>query len=214
MKLVDKKFKWDMLITSFIPLWISIIIIYGYNLINYIINCNLPYKNLMEYLSNLFFNNIIEFIGILILIIVSFNSIHGINKFLREQKNSRNKQSGKLLKTKKIKTLSSDFLLAYILPMTAFDFSSVRDIILFIVYFTLLAWICLRNNNIYTNILLEIKGYKMYECDIQCTVLNQATTYSDSLVISQKDLTMQINNNVDFWDFENYIYLVLGDEML
>lgn len=107
----------------------------------------------------------------------------------------------------KANKLSSEFLLAYILPMIAFDFGNAQNLVLFVIYFSVLAYLCIRNNNIYTNILLEFKGYRIYTCDLTCKVLEDNHTYHDSIVISKSDLTQETGNDVPYWDFENYIYI-------
>lgn len=43
--------------------------------------------------------------------------------------------------------LASEFLLAYILPMIAFDFGDMNELILFLIYFSVLVFLCIRNNN-------------------------------------------------------------------
>ena len=95
--------------------------------------------------------------------------------------------------------------------MIAFDFGNPQNLVLFIIYFSVLAYLCIRNNNIYTNILLEFKGYRIYTCDLTCKVLDDHT-YHDSIVISKSDLTQEEGNDVPYWDFENYIYITAGRE--
>ena len=91
--------------------------------------------------------------------------------------------------------------------MIAFDFGDLQNLSLFLIYFAVLAFLCIRNNNIYTNIFLEFKGYRMFICDLECTILEEKHTYHDSLVISRDDLTQEEKNNVSYWDFDNYIYI-------
>lgn len=93
----------------------------------------------------------------------------------------------------------------------AFDFGEIKDIVLFVIYFSVLAYLCIRNNNIYTNILLEFKGYKMYNCDIECSVLEQKKIYHDSLIISEDDLTQMEENEIPYWDFDKYIYIAINE---
>lgn len=91
--------------------------------------------------------------------------------------------------------------------MIAFNFGDMQNITLFLIYFAVLAYLCIRNNNIYTNIFLEFKGYKMYTCDLECFILEEKHTYHDSLIISKDDLTQEEGNSVTYWDFDNYIYI-------
>ena len=99
----------------------------------------------------------------------------------------------------------------YILPMIAFDFGELKSVSLFVVYFFVLAFLCIRNNNIYTNIFLEFKGYKMYSCDGERTVI-KPRIYHDSLIISKADMTVFEGCPVSFWDFDNYIYIHVDEE--
>ena len=39
--------------------------------------------------------------------------------------------------------------------------------------------------------------------------MGRAHTYEDCLVISKNDLTVKIGNNMEYWDFDNYIYIDL-----
>lgn len=208
---MNKKFKWDMFITSLIPLWLSMLTFTGFDIGTYILGNPIGEMKWYTYLYDFFRSNILEFI---IMIAVSFtvlNSICGICIFLRRQGESGNKQSGTIIVAKKLRNVSSEFLLAYILPLIAFDFSILKDVILFAIYFFLLAWLCVRNNNVYTNIFLELKGYKVYECSFKRYVMNMPVVYSDSLIISKQDLTLLINNKIDYWDFDNDIYIDIGE---
>ncbi|WP_415929688.1 hypothetical protein [Zhenpiania hominis] len=208
-----KKFKWDMFVTSFIPLWLSIIVIDVWTIVLFIIeNWNgqgKPSDNLMNVLCR----NHIQLVSIAVISVLVLVSIIGINSFLKKLiQDKKHLPKGKIEKATKANKLSSEFLLAYILPMIAFDFGNTQNIVLFIIYFSVLAYLCIRNNNIYTNILLEIKGYRIYTCDLTCKVLGDHNTYHDSIVISKSDLTQEEGNDVPYWDFENYIYITADRE--
>lgn len=203
-----KKFKWDMFVTSFIPLWLSIIVIDVWTIVLFILeNWNRQGK-LSDNLMNVLYGNYIQLVSIAVISVLVLSSIIGINSFLDKKliKDKKHLPKGKIEKATKANKLSSEFLLAYILPMIAFDFSNPQNIVLFIIYFSVLAYLCIRNNNIYTNILLEFKGYRIYTCDLTCKVLDDYT-YHDSIIISKSDLTQEEGNDVPYWDFENYIYI-------
>lgn len=202
------KFKWDMFVTSFIPLWISIIIFDIWDLANYAITAypleGTTYKIFFSFIRS----NIIQIVSIFIIIIMVVVSVCGINKFLEDRENSKQNPTGTILKAKVANKLSSEFLLAYILPLFVFDFSNLKSITLFLASFAILAFLCIRNNNIYTNILLEFKKYRIYSCDIKRTSPgNQPVIYYDSLIISKDDLTSPENKRIKYWDCENYIYI-------
>lgn len=203
-----KKFKWDMFVTSFIPLWLSIIVIDVWTIVLFILaNWNRKEK-LSDNLMNVLYGNYIQLVSIAVISVLVLVSIIGINSFLEKKliKDKKHLPKGKIEKATKANKLSSEFLLAYILPMIAFDFGNPQNLVLFIIYFSVLAYLCIRNNNIYTNILLEFKGYRIYTCDLTCKVLDDRT-YHDSIVISKSDLTQEEGNDVPYWDFENYIYI-------
>lgn len=206
-----KKFRWDMFVTSFIPLWFSIIVLDTWDLIKQSIAVWDTDTTFYSNICSCFEISMLQVISVVVIAIVVFNSITGINTFLKDRKASRNNPIGKIIRARKANKLSSEFLIAYILPMIAFDFSDLRKMVLFIIYFTVLALLCIRNNNIYTNILLEFKGYKMYTCDIECDVMNRKHTYCDSLIISEDDLTLCEGNEISYWDFDNYIYIRISE---
>lgn len=205
------KFKWDMFITSFLPLWFSIAISDLWDCIDILLTqwkCELKFwDNLRMFLCASW----LQLSSIVIVVVVVTISIRGISAFLKNRDSSTNNPNGTIKKARKANKLSSEFLLAYILPMIAFDFGKPKSVLLFVVYFFVLAFLCIRNNNIYTNIFLEFKGYKMYACDIQRNVITQKIYY-DSLVISKEDMTLLEGHDVPLWDFDNYIYIYVNGE--
>jgi hypothetical protein len=202
-----KKFKWDMFVTSFIPLWISIVVVDIWSIITLIMEKWNNKITIADNLITILGISQIQLISITVISIVVICSIDGINSFLKKLSVSTDRPKGKVVKAMKANKLSSEFLLAYILPMIAFDFGDIQNIALFLIYFAVLAYLCIRNNNIYTNILLEFKGYKMYTCDLECFILEGKHIYHDSLIISKDDLTQEEGNSVTYWDFDNYIYI-------
>lgn len=203
------RFKWDMFITSFLPLWVSILFVSIWDVISYGMK-SWDTKEIWKHnLINIATSNLITLAFVSILVIVTITSMDSINRFLKDKKSIDVKPKAIITHAKKANKLTSEFLLAYILPMIAFDFSDLKNIVLFVIYFIVLAVLCIRNSNVYTNIFLEFKGYRMYECDIKCHVLNVDYEYSNSLVISKLDVTQPVNKEIEYWDFENYIYIDL-----
>lgn len=205
------KFKWDMFITSFLPLWFSIIVS---DLWDCVVILTMHWSKEINFWDNLlkFIQaSLLQLCSIVTVCIVVAISIHGINTFLKGREGSSNNPKGKAVKARKANKLSAEFLLAYILPMIAFNFGELKSVSLFVVYFFVLAFLCIRNNNIYTNIYLEFKGYKMYSCDIERNVIKQKV-FCDSLVISKDDMTAFEGCQLHFWDFDNYIYIHVDEE--
>lgn len=206
---MDKRFKWNMFITSFIPLWLSIVVADIWSIIEYGIN-NWSHKhNIVYNLSKAFQANVVSILVVLVTILLMIISICQINKFLRDKCSNDEPPKIKIKKARKTNNLSSEFLLAYILPMVAFDFTALKSVVLFAIYFAILAFLCIRNNNVYTNIWLEFKGYKMFLCELEAVRAGRAYTYNECLVISKNNLTTKIDKDMDYWDFDNYIYIDL-----
>lgn len=195
-------FKWNMFFTSFLPLWISIVVADLWTI------CN----KMAENYKQTFANNRIEIITVILLVGYTVFSMIYISRIISDQEKSTNKEQGRIVRAKRANKLSAEFLLAYILPMIAFDFSSMNNIVLFLIYFVVLSFLCVRNSNVYTNIFLELKGYKMYECDIERRVMNRTITDIDCLVISKNSLMQAIPRNLQYFDFENYIYIDIGGD--
>ena len=189
-----------MFFTSFLPLWISIVVADLWTI------CN----KMAENCKQTFVNNRIEIITVILLVGYTVFSMIYISRIISVQEKSTNKEQGRIVRAKRANKLSAEFLLAYILPMIAFDFSSMNNIVLFLIYFAVLSFLCVRNSNVYTNIFLELKGYKMYECDIERRVMNRTITDIDCLVISKNSLIQAIPRNLQYFDFENYIYIDIG----
>lgn len=209
------KFKWDMFVTSFIPLWLSIVVLDVWYIVSLAIEKRETKSELVVNIKNVLCGSCVQVVSIAVIIILVLCSIAGVNSFLKKKLTVKsNHPKGTVKKATKANKLSSEFLLAYILPMIAFDFSDPQKLVLFLIYFLVLAYLCIRNNNIYTNILLEFKGYRIYTCDFECIVANKKHVYHDSIVISKTDLTQEEGNEIPYWDFENYIYITVdrGDK--
>ncbi len=89
-------------------------------------------------LINVLYSNYIQFINIAVISVLVLVSIIGINSFLDKKltKDKKHLPKGKIEKETKANKLSSEFLLAYILPMIAFDFGNTQNLVLFIICFS------------------------------------------------------------------------------
>lgn len=206
---MDKKFKWNMFITSFIPLWLTIIVADIWS----VVDSGIEY---WVYGDNMFYNfvkickvNLVSIFVVLIIFTLMMVSIISINQFLKDKRSNDEPPRIKIKRALRANKLSSEFLLAYILPMIAFDFTEIKSVVLFAIYFAMLAFLCIRNSNVYTNIWLEFKGFKMFSCDLEANRMGRTHIYTDCLVISKNNLTVKIDNDMKYWDFDNYIYIDL-----
>lgn len=77
-----KKFKWDMFVTSFIPLWISIVIVDVWTIVCFILENWNRKGALSDNLINVLYGNCIQLVSIAVISILVLVSIIGINSFL------------------------------------------------------------------------------------------------------------------------------------
>lgn len=207
---MDNKFKWNMFITSFIPLWCSIIVADIWSIVDNVIGNWMREDNMLHNLLEVYKMNWVSIFVVLMIFVLMIVSIGSINRFLKDKCNNNEPPKIKIKKALRANKLSSEFLLAYILPMIAFDFTELKSVVLFGIYFAMLAFLCIRNSNVYTNIWMEFKGYKMFVCDLEANRMGRTHIYADCLVISKNNLTVMIDNDMEYWDFDNYIYIDLN----
>ena len=206
---MDKKFKWNMFITSFIPLWLTIIVADIWSVIESGIESWLFKDNVFNNIVKICKMNGVSILVVFTILVLMLISIISINQFIKDKCSSGESPQIKIKRATRANKLSSEFLLAYILPMIAFDFTEIKSVVLFAIYFAMLAFLCIRNSNVYTNIWLEFKGYKMFSCDLEANRMGRKHMYTDCLVISKNNLTVEIDNDMKYWDFDNYIYIDL-----
>lgn len=193
---MDIKFKWNMFVTAFIPLWISIIVADVWDIVEDGMGY-WSYKNgILFILNQIYQTKLVSILVVLVTFLMMLCSICSISRFIKEKRNHNELPKIKIKKAIRADKLSSEFLLAYILPMLAFDFTKLKSVFLFVIYFCVLAFLCIRNNNVYTNIWLEFKGYKMFLCDLETKRMSRTHIYTDCLVISKNNLTVKIDNDI------------------
>lgn len=200
------RFKWHMFVTSFIPLWATIIFIDVWEMV---CQGRKTWKTEFTFLENIkscISNNMIQFISVLIIFFVVIVSIISIEKAMRKREKANN-DVAIIKKAHKESFLSTQYLLSYILPLVAFDFGNLRDIIIFLLFFAVLAFLSIRNNNVYTNIYLELRSYKIYTCDIQITKIDKKVKYEDCFVLSKVDLTQEIEEELPYWEIDTTHYI-------
>lgn len=201
-------------ITSFFPLWVSIFFINFWSVITFVLP---KLKNRIS-LEMITWNNFLELFcekwleisfSILILFLFIYSAII-LNNFIKRNSKSTNNSNGQIKKVTRAFNLSSDFLLAYILPMVAFDFSNLKDVILFVTLFLTLAFLCIRNENIYTNLFLEFLGYQMFYIDLKEDINDESSIVRENILfLSKEDLRLRINGEITYYQINNFIYINL-----
>lgn len=132
----------SMFFLSFSPLWVSVLFV----------DC----KSIFIDKNNSIITEIVLPSTVLLLWIASFvvlcsqiNNNRGVSINTYEVKDA-----------KESKTITSDFFLSYILPLFAFDFTQWDGVVEFLIFFFVLAFLCIRHNHFSVNIILEIMGIK------------------------------------------------------
>lgn len=110
-----KKFKWDMFVTSFIPLWLSIVVIDIWNVALFIIDNWDGKGKFVDNLMCVLCGSIIQLVSIAIIAILVLVSIIGINAFLNKKlsKDEKHLPKGTIERATKANKLSSEFLREY-----------------------------------------------------------------------------------------------------
>ena len=138
-----------LLFSSFSPLWVAVLFIDIKSIVE-----RRPFV-VTEYLS-------IVIIGLLFLI-----SVKKLSSVINSTKrNKREAQAFTLNAIKKQKSVTAEFVLSYIVPLIAFDFTQWDGVVLFGIFFLLLAFLCAKHSYFSVNVLLELFGYRFYSCEL------------------------------------------------
>ena len=181
-------FKYAMFFTAFIPLWITVLFLDAMSISDK---------------TNSYIGTEVMGIGCIIIgLVVSMIVI------LCSMKNMTDNDYKKyrILSVEQEKGITSEFLLSYILPLFAFDFAEWMSVVEFLIYFGMLAILCTRNNNVYANILFEVKRYKFYTCEMQWGA-EADTTPIQMTVISKRPLTAYKGNTIEVAALNKPFYL-------
>ncbi len=147
----------------------------------------LDVKNI--YLSS---NNVItEKLSITLIVIGLVISIFVIfYVFKNNEMNEGHKYS--LCDAKRDKSITSEYLLSSILPLCVFDFNLWYGVVLFLIFFSTLCFLCIKHNYFSVNIILEIAGYSFYHC----TLSNDDNIKISQILISRNNLSKEIGNSI------------------
>lgn len=135
----------SMFFLSFTPLWISVLF--------------LDIKSIIQNETSLY----TEWISICAIIAFLVISLIILSRSL-SLKNRAGIMKYHLVCIEEQKSITSEYLLSYILPLFAFDFTLWDQVVLFLVYFLALGYLCIKHNHLSVNIVLELLCYRFYKC--------------------------------------------------
>lgn len=168
-----KLFSISLYFVSFFPLWVSVLFIDILSITKGQTDKGTEYISVGCIL-----------IAMLISIIVIYHEIHKYGK------EGSTKQTIKVAREEKF--ITAEFLLSYILPLFAFDFTLWHQVVLFLVFFITLGYLCIRHNYYSVNMVLEIAGYRFFYCSLS----NSDNVQTEQLIMSKQRLNELIGTDI------------------
>lgn len=159
----------SMFFVSFFPLWISVLFV--------------DIKSICEGNLNIW----TEIISVSLILIVAIISLI-VLMFELNPKENDGAQEYTIVSVKEEKTITAEYLLSYILPLFAFDFTVWDKVVLFLIFFAVFAYLSIRHSHFSVNIILEIMRYRFYSCELK----NEDGISVSKTVICQEILSAQI----------------------
>lgn len=177
-----------MFFLSFTPLWLSVLFV---DVISIMENDECLYTEWISILLIIFL-----FAISLIVLLISLNTKKrtGIQKYRISSVNEE-------------KTISAEYLLSYILPLFAFDFTIWSQVVLFLIYFLTLGYLCIKHNHLSVNIVLELMNYRFYQCELE----NEDKLLVAKCIISKEKLLNHKNDIISVRPLNNEFSLDLLD---
>lgn len=162
---MSKIFSMCLYFISFAPLWLSVIFI--------------DVKSIIENDQNLA-TEIISISMILIGMLVGL----GAMIFVLCMPGRAGRSEYNLKSVKEEKTITAEYLLSYILPLFAFDFTLWNEVVLFLIFFITFGFLCIRHNYFSVNIILELANFQFYQCELE----NEDGVVIEKRIISHRKL--------------------------
>ena len=98
-----------------------------------------------------------------------------------------------IVDAKENKSIIIDYILSYILPLFVFDFTHLEGVVMFLIFFITLGFLCIKHNNFCVNIIFEIVNYRFYSC----TLKNEDNVEINRTIISRSRLKSNIGNVIN-----------------
>ena len=162
---MSRLFSLSLFYLSFLPLWISVVFI--------------NVKSCLDKSENLY-TEYISIICIILCFVLSFRYVYKMLWYPTDE----NTSSYFLKDSKEEKSISAEYLLSYILPLMAVKFNEWDSVVIFLIFFTTFAFLCIKHNYFSVNITLEIMGFKFYKCKL----ISSDGIEIEKFIISRRDL--------------------------
>lgn len=97
-----------------------------------------------------------------------------------------------LISASEEKSITAEYLLSYILPLFAFDFTRWDQVVLFLIFYSTLGFLCMRHHYFSVNVMLEICNYRFYKCSL----MNEDGQKTHRIVISHRRLNGCVGDTI------------------
>ena len=162
-----------MFFLSFSPLWLSVIFVDIMSIV----------KN-----SSTIWTEKISIILIPVIFILSMLRLF----FALNDKNDDNFEKYAIKSAYEEKSITVEYLLSYILPLFAFDFTTWEGVVLFAIFFATLGFLCIKHSLFCVNIVLELFNYSFYRCEL----VNEDNITISKVVISKAKLRGKVKREI------------------
>lgn len=166
-------FQMSMYYLSFAPLWILVFLTDIFSI------CDNDKYLVTEYIS---------------IVLILFFMVIAVRR-MRNKLNSKNSDNVKCICLEEVqeeKFLVAEFLMSFIFPMFAFDFTNHQGAVLFLVFFIIFDWLCIKHNYFCVNVVLEVMGYKIYNCKYK----NEDNELVEKKILSKKYLKKNVGEKI------------------
>lgn len=173
-------FQLSMYYLSFLPLWISVLIMDG--------------KSLWYDKTRNPWTERISLVCIVVSCVISYLVM--CNELKADD--TQNKSQALLLEAKEEKFLIAEFLMAYIFPLFAFEFTQWDGVVLFLIFFCIFGWQCIIHNYLCVNVVLDLMDFRVYNCK-----LNKTGTEIEKKILSRRKLRSKSNIDLVYTAINN-----------
>lgn len=168
---------------SFMPLWVAIIFI--------------QVRSILSQSDSLY----CEWISLICILLMTVFATIVLRKGLRN--NDTSTHECYLVEVKEEKGKSLEYLLTYILPLSAFDFTTWDGMTLYLLFFLIMGFLSIKHQYFLINIPLEVLGFNTYLCDYK----DESGIELQATIIYRGNLKVMENNSINAKYINNqYMY--------
>lgn len=187
---MNKLFKYSAFFVSYTPLWASIL-----------------YVDFMSLLYHKTPNRWTEMISITLIVLAYVISVINMVRTLKGM-SKENSEKLRITDVHEQKTAALEYVLTFVLPMFAFEFTQWESCILFAIYFLTLLILCSKHNLLFANMVFEVLNYRFYDVAVQ----NGHGKSVDREVISKQHLENMKEEDIYLRSMNNGFWFDVSDK--